>query len=58
MLFGEGTNFTENIRKSGIDTVRSVQIKAANYSVSVVTCIDLDRHADTIVLGKEYTEIV
>ena len=57
MLFGEGTNFTSKRRKFGIATVRSVQIKVETYSVSGETCVDLDSHAYTIILGKECTEI-
>ena len=57
MLFGEGTNFTANRRKSEIATVRRLHIKVSNYLVSSETRLDLDSHADTIVLGKECTEI-
>ena len=55
--FSEGNNFTAKRRKSGIDTVRSVQIKVANSLVSGETRVELDIHADTIVLGKECMEI-
>ena len=52
VLFVQETNFTANIRKSGITTIRSVQIEVENYSVSGETCVDLDIQTDTIVLGK------
>ena len=54
MSFGEGTNFTANRRKSDIALVKSVEIKVANSLVSGETRVDLDSHADTIVLGKEH----
>ena len=52
MSFGEGTNFTAEIRNYGIDTVRSVPIKVENSVVSGETRVDLEIHVDTIVLGK------
>ena len=52
MLFGEGTNFTAKRRKAGIATVRIVLIKEANSLVRGNFFVELDSHADTIVLGK------
>ena len=52
MTFGKGTNFTATVRKK-VATVRSVQIKVANYSVTDDNFMDLDSHTNTCVLGKE-----
>ena len=57
MSFGEGTNFVSKRRKSEIDTIRILQIKVDNSSVSEKTRMELDSHSDTIVLGKECMEI-
>ena len=53
VLSGEETNFTAKRSKSGIDIVRSVQNKVAKYSVSGETCVELESHANTLVLGND-----
>ena len=52
MSFGEGTKFTATGRKK-VDTVISVHITVANYSITDEIRMDLDSHADTCVLGME-----
>ena len=57
MSFGERTNFTTKRSKSGITTVRSVQIKVLYSLISGETRVYLDSYADIIVLGEECMEI-
>ena len=52
MSFCEGTNFTAKIRKSGIATIRIIQIKVSNSSVSGENRLELESHVDIIVLRK------
>ena len=47
MTFGEGTNFTAIGRKK-VATVRSVQIKVENSSVTDEIRMELDSHADNV----------
>ena len=51
--FVKAFKLTRNRRKSGIVTVRRVQVKIANYLVIGKTRMEIDSHADTVVLGKE-----
>ena len=57
MSFGEGNIIMANRRKPVISTVRSVHVKVANSLVSGETRVEIDSHADTIVLGKKFMEI-
>ena len=57
MSFGEETNLTVKRSKYGIYTVGSIHITVTDYLVSGETCVKLDRHTYTIVLGKECVEI-
>ena len=52
MNFGEGTKFTTTGRMK-VATVKSVNIKVANYSVNDEIRMDLDIHVNTCVLRKE-----
>ena len=56
MPFLKVANFTAKRRKYRIATARRVKVKVANVSVSGKTCMELDIHTDTIVLGKECVE--
>ena len=56
MTFGEGNKFTATGRKK-VATVRSVQIKVSNSSITDEICMELDSHADTCLLGKECLKV-
>ena len=56
MTFGEGNKFTATGRKK-VATVRSVQIKVANSSITDEICMELDSHADTCILVKECLKV-
>ena len=52
MTLGEGTKFT-GMGRNTVTTVRSVEIKVANYSIADEISMELDSHADTCVMGNE-----
>ena len=52
MALGEGTKFT-GMGRNTVTTVRSVDIKVANSSITDEIRMELDSHADTCVMGKE-----
>ena len=40
-----------------VATVISVQIEVSNFSITDEICMNLDSHADTCVLGKDYLKL-
>ena len=56
MTFGEETRFTATGRKK-FSTVRRLQVKVANSSITDEICIELDSHANTCVMIKECLKV-
>ena len=52
MTFGEGTKLTATGKKKDA-TVRSLQIKVSNTSITNEIRMELDRHVDTCIMGKD-----